>query len=258
MEITLQEHTIIINATPKELKRPWLLDFITAVEEEILFLSRSVWVYHTPGRAEAKKTFLTQACKHFAKQEQLNERFFIKAILCCVHYPIKLAVSQNSKTAATLKVSVATLPDHRVSLTLDDNNIWYQSYIRTKLTGYLVAQEQRTFIIDTRDLEAKQSLQKTVQREKLLHMKISYTFETDFLRKLFDSITAFEAEKQHYYRVLGCSHRTSVNELKSRYKKLAKTYHPDKIIHTDDEKKVLFYTQKFQELQEAYHALKGA
>ncbi len=56
------------------------------------------------------------------------------------------------------------------------------------------------------------------------------------------------AEKRDYYEVLGVSKTASQDEIKSAWRKLAKTYHPDNK-ETGDE-------AKFKEAQEAYDVLK--
>ena len=258
MEISLQEHTIIIKASPKELKFKWVQAFIMLHSEHLLFLSRSVWVYNEPKLKEAKENFLRKACHYFAKQEQLNESFFVKAILCCVDFPIKISTYKTQTKKSKLPIALRTLNPNEVEINLDKHNPWYLLYIRSKLEDFITKEESKRVLINTQSLEAKQALQRALQRNRIFHYTLHYDYEEGFLRKLFESISHYEDEKQRYYMILGCSHKATLQELKHRYKTLAKNYHPDTVLHTQDPHKVLFYTQKFQELQEAYHALKGA
>jgi len=50
--------------------------------------------------------------------------------------------------------------------------------------------------------------------------------------------------------------KTSLDEIKSAYRKLAAQYHPDKVNHLGDEFKTLA-EKKFKEIQEAYEELVG-
>jgi len=54
---------------------------------------------------------------------------------------------------------------------------------------------------------------------------------------------------------LECPVGATQDALKKSYKKLAKVYHPDKIVH-ESPNMIAHYTQKFQLLQEAYTALR--
>jgi len=55
-----------------------------------------------------------------------------------------------------------------------------------------------------------------------------------------------------YYEILGLPPNASPRRIKEQYRKLAKTYHPDRL--TDPAKKVHF-EEKFKEISEAYKAL---
>jgi len=58
---------------------------------------------------------------------------------------------------------------------------------------------------------------------------------------------------EHYYTVLDAHHEESLQSIRKKYLRLAKTYHPDHNTHTDS---LSSYTQKFQQIQEAYEAIK--
>ncbi|MGI6253326.1 MAG: J domain-containing protein [Aminivibrio sp.] len=63
--------------------------------------------------------------------------------------------------------------------------------------------------------------------------------------------------KKTPYEVLGCSPSASDDEIKRRYRELLAKYHPDKFIGQNlDEEFVELASRKFQEIQEAYDALR--
>lgn len=62
---------------------------------------------------------------------------------------------------------------------------------------------------------------------------------------------------ERYYTILGCSQFDSDEVIKSQYKKLAKDFHPDRIVSKDLAPAFIdFAKQKFQEIQEAYEFVK--
>ena len=55
--------------------------------------------------------------------------------------------------------------------------------------------------------------------------------------------------RKNYYQVLGLDENASLEDIKKAYKKYAVKFHPDK--NNGDE----FFTERFQEVQEAYEYL---
>lgn len=56
------------------------------------------------------------------------------------------------------------------------------------------------------------------------------------------------------YTILGVSPNSSIEEIKTAYRRLASQYHPDKVAHLGEEFRVLAET-RFKEIQEAYQKL---
>ncbi len=67
------------------------------------------------------------------------------------------------------------------------------------------------------------------------------------------------ASQDKYYAVLGCSPQDDNDTIKSKYRQLALENHPDKVIAKGlPEEFVQYANKKFQEIQEAYEAVKKA
>jgi len=75
-----------------------------------------------------------------------------------------------------------------------------------------------------------------ISSEEYRHMKDQYCSDTD-----------------KDYATLGCDRSASTEEIKQRYRQLARDYHPDRIVSKGlPEEFTKFATQKFQEIQKAY------
>jgi DnaJ like chaperone protein len=71
----------------------------------------------------------------------------------------------------------------------------------------------------------------------------------------YESIKAmFYNSKENAYKVLEIDKKTSVDEIKKAYRKMAKKYHPDKVIHLGKEHQK-GAEDKFLQVQEAYEQL---
>ncbi len=76
-------------------------------------------------------------------------------------------------------------------------------------------------------------------------------------KKDFDSIKAmFHSGHENPYRVLEISKSASVTDIKSAYRKMAKKYHPDRVIHLGEEHQK-GAEEKFRRVQEAYELIKA-
>ena len=60
---------------------------------------------------------------------------------------------------------------------------------------------------------------------------------------------------EKYYHTLNSNEKDSLHVIRKRYLKLAKTYHPDRVICKDSHL-VRAYTDKFHQIQKAYEVLK--
>ena len=74
----------------------------------------------------------------------------------------------------------------------------------------------------------------------------------------FNNIKAFYfKEVDRFYKVLNCTPACSNEEIKANYKKLVKDFHPDTIVSKGlPEEFIEFATKRFQEIQEAYEAIR--
>jgi len=66
----------------------------------------------------------------------------------------------------------------------------------------------------------------------------------------------FHSGHENPYRVLEISKSASVTDIKSAYRKMAKKYHPDRVIHLGEEHQK-GAEEKFRRVQEAYELIKA-
>jgi DnaJ-domain-containing protein 1 len=143
--------------------------------------------------------------------------------------------------------------------------LWVLNYLRSQLEVYVERGTDISLVIDVSDFKAKARLERALNKRHILHYQIQYSYDNRFMSKLYSDFANFsfgdlcknqnEDENMRLYTVLECPVGASQDALKKSYKKLAKVYHPDKIIH-ENPNMVRHYTQKFQLLQEAYTALR--
>ncbi|MCI5968632.1 TerB family tellurite resistance protein [Helicobacter sp.] len=102
------------------------------------------------------------------------------------------------------------------------------------------------------------------EREMILDVAAYLEIENADFNALYDAFEKFYANKmqqkslQESYAILGVNEGDSMEDIKSAYKKLVREYHPDILHHKGlDESIVEKYTQKLQEINVAYEAIKA-
>jgi hypothetical protein len=259
MDIALQTNMIVIRTSRKTLEQPWVNAFLANYKEELLFLSHSVIIYPHEDQEKEKSAFLSKACRLFAQKESLDATFFVRAIMCCLHYPIKIQTTDKQTTLQSIDVDVKAIDSQHVSLNLRKPDPWFNIYMQSKLHHCTVKVSTMELVFNLHNDKLKSLFERSLNRDHIFSRKIHYHYAHDFLQTLFQ-VTARDSNARcsHYYAILGCSQGASKDELRNSYKELVKTYHPDRIIHLDNKGQIGHYTQMFQQVQEAYHALKGA
>ncbi len=257
MDIALQTNIIVIRTSRKSLSKPWISRFLDNYKEELLFLSHSVIIYDNEEQEEEKRHFLTKACELFAEKESLDAGFFVRAIMSCLSYPIKIQTTDDVNLSKKIDVEVKALSNNQVSMFLQEPDLWFSIYMQSKLYQAVVKVSSSELVFDLTTQRLRQTFERSLNRNCIFSRKVNYHYAGDFLRTLFCSDVK-NAHHDKYYAVLGCQQNASKDELKNSYKQLAKTYHPDQVIHLNDQGKIGHFTRKFQQVQEAYQALKGA
>ena len=64
----------------------------------------------------------------------------------------------------------------------------------------------------------------------------------------------FFNSKDNAYKILEVDKSASVEEIKAAYRRMAKKYHPDKVVHLGEEHRK-GAEEKFRQVQEAYETL---
>lgn len=123
---------------------------------------------------------------------------------------------------------------------------------------YRINRNQPTVLLSFMDLlfrlaAADGNLHKS-EEEVLLRLKNIFRISDSRFADL--KAVHFRSEDRHY-KMLNCTPDCSDEEIKSSYKKLVKEYHPDKLISKGlPEEFIKMAANKFQEVQEAYSALR--
>ncbi|MFT5835995.1 MAG: hypothetical protein ACI9RG_000889 [Sulfurimonas sp.] len=264
MEIVLRNNLILITTGFDTLSTSWMKEFLNHHARGMLFLPKAVLVFRNETLTEVREEFLHELSQHHAKTHDFDHKFFLRSMLKYGTQPIKIEL-EKLEDPQTIKVNLYAYDKNTVLISLDQPNLWVLNYMRSQLEVYVERGTDVSLVVDVKDYKAKARLERALNKRHILHYQIQYSYDNRFMSKLYSDFANYsfgdlcknqeDNSNTHLYTVLECPVGASQDALKKSYKKLAKVYHPDKIVH-ENPNMIRHYTQKFQLLQEAYTALK--
>lgn len=264
MEIVLRNNLILITTDFDVLNTEWMKEFLNHHSRGMLFLPKAVLVFRNETLTEIRNEFISQLSQFHATKNDFSHEFFLRSMLKYGNQPIKIELNKLQEPVS-VDVNLYAYDKDTVLISLEEPNSWVLSYLRSQLEVYVERGTDSSLVVDVSDYKAKARLERALNKRHILHYQIRYTYDSHFMSKLYSDFADFsfgnllkdeEEEKQtHFYTILECPIGASQDALKKSYKKLAKVYHPDKIVH-EAPYMIKRYTQKFQLLQEAYTALR--
>ena len=264
MKIVLRDSLILVTTDFDTLNSEWMRNFLNNHSRGMLFLSKAVLVFRNETLIEARESFISELSHHHASKNEFSHDFFLRSMLKFGNQPIRVELNRD-ESPQEVKVNLYAYNKDTVLITLDYPNSWVMSYLRSQLEVYIEKGTDISMVLDMSDYKAKARLEKTLNKKHVLHYQIKYSYNNRFISKLYSDFANYsfgnlckeeeEIEKNNFYAILQCPVGASQNDLKESYKRLAKVYHPDKVLK-EAPHMIKHYTQKFQLLQEAYWALR--
>lgn len=226
-----------------------------------LFLDNGVLVLNNENSLNKKEEFLETLSERFAQANELASPFYSRSLKRCRTAAVRIEVPFRNKERVDVEV-YALSPD-RVKLTLLTPNRWVIRYLKQQLASLVSGSAHDHLFLDVRTQQAKARLEKTLNRREVLHFTINYQYDDMFMSRLYGNYKGWghgndAIDKMiRYHAIFEIPMGSSPEDLKKRYRTLAKRYHPDRV-QNKSPKIINKYTEKFQLLQEAYDALRLA
>jgi len=265
LNIVLQNNLISVTTDFKTLNTEWMRAFLNRHARSMLFLSKAVLVFRNEDLHDERIEFLSKLSQYHAQKYDFGHEFFLRSMLKFGNQPIRVELDKEL-APEDVAVKLYAYDKDTVLLTLDTPNAWVLNYFRSQLEVYVERGTDISLVVDVSDYKAKARLERTLNKRHILHYQIRYVYDNHFISKLYSDFAHYsfgdlaredeKAANKELYRILECPVGASKDVLKKSYKKLAKAYHPDSVYH-EEPSMVQHYTQKFQQLQEAYRSLRS-
>lgn len=265
MDIVLRDSLILVTTDFDTLNTQWMKDFLNHHSRGMLFLPKAVMVFRNDTLADDRKIFINQLSQHHAAKHDFSHEFFLRSLIKFGNQPIRIELGKQEEPQE-VKVNLYAYNSDTVLISLDYPNSWILSYLRSQLEVYVERGTDVSLVLDVSEYKAKARLERALNKRHVLHYQIKYSYNNRFMSKLYSDFAKYsfgslckedeDTQKNNFYAILQCPVGASQSALRENYKRLAKAYHPDKILQ-EAPHMVEHYTQKFQLLQEAYSALRA-
>ncbi len=260
MRVVLRNNAIFVQGSSNTLEEPWMEEFFDHHIQNTLFLDNGVLVLNNENSSDQKEDFLENLSERYTKMNELSGTFYSRSLKRCKSAAVRIEVPYRESENVDVKL-YAYGPD-RVKLTFLTPNAWVMRYLKQQLSSLLLSSTSTALYIDVTTSQAKARLEKTLNRREVLHFMINYHYDDAFMSKLYGNYRGWghgndAIDKMiRYHAIFEIPMGSSPEDLKKRYRTLAKRYHPDRV-QSKNPKTINKYTEKFQLLQEAYGALQA-
>jgi len=260
VRVVLRNNAIFVQGSSNTLEEPWMEEFFDHHIQNTLFLDNGVLVLNNENSSDQKEDFLENLSERYTKMNELSGTFYSRSLKRCKSAAVRIEVPYRESENVDVKL-YAYGPD-RVKLTFLTANAWVMRYLKQQLSSLLLSSTSTALYIDVTTSQAKARLEKTLNRREVLHFMINYHYDDAFMSKLYGNYRGWghgndAIDKMiRYHAIFEIPMGSSPEDLKKRYRTLAKRYHPDRV-QTKNPKIINKYTEKFQLLQEAYGALQA-
>ncbi|MDD5051970.1 MAG: DnaJ domain-containing protein [Sulfuricurvum sp.] len=260
MKVVLRNNAIFVQGGSKTLEEPWMEEFFDHHIQNTLFLDNGVLVLNNANSSDQKEDFLETLSERYTKLNELSGSFYSRSLKRCKTAAIRIEVPYRK--SETVDVKLYALDHRRVKITLLTPNQWIMRYLKQQLSSLIIDTAASNLLIDVSTPVAKGRLEKTLNRREVLHFELNYLYDDAFMSRLYGNYRGWgygnDAIDQmiRYHAIFEIPIGSNPNDLKKRYRALAKRYHPDRV-QTKGPEIINKYTEKFQLLQEAYDKLQA-
>ncbi|MCK9257345.1 MAG: J domain-containing protein [Sulfurospirillaceae bacterium] len=248
----LNSHAIIIELPKESLRYNEVTTSLQKTLKKTFWASRYLINLPVKGEEAKRRKFLIDTYMLCAKDAKKHDARFLKRVLEHFNKPIKIEPTNdlNPIKCALLKYRVknSTL---EIRFERDETFLFWHLVHKFKTHEITHNFFKKTIYFHIATPRLKREILTLLKTKTLF----SYSLAHEYLQKEVGSFFYEEGvcdSLRVHYKTLGVKEGVDLGAIRMRYLNLAKANHPDLAKKEDVDK----YTKKFQQIQEAYHAIK--
>lgn len=282
---------LIVQTDSSILSVDWFGDFILSHSKDMIFLPMSIVIFFDEMLIDKRREFLTRLSELYSEKSEFYHEQLLNNLLKYRHKPIKLEFKQDGNVMSDVEVYLDAISSQEVKLLLKESNSWIIAYFASQLVHFVTELDSRRIFLNASGERSKSRLDRVLKRKSFLFFNLKFTYSKNFLTILFNEFinnnsgdsqnweessnknnnnygfnfnraNSFNSASYYqdptllqHYNVLELSYGAKFEDIKGSYRRLAKMYHPDRVMHKN-ETIINLYTKKFQEIHNSYQYLK--
>jgi hypothetical protein len=272
MTVTLHAKEIRITLEEGSLNHLIVKNFVQKYFNNVLTLSSTLVIFHQEAEISQKRYFMQWLYSAYRKKRRDLSPVFLKALQSALHFPIRIRIQGKKNPVQPIAVRVRVVSSEGLELTISPSGGYASLFFRQRLAPWF-EHTVAAGVMRVRACEASLAvLSELFKRRQILAQPVTYRYDALALNRLIAQFNAAQksdrTQKQRSYQLvieedgklkrsyalLGCQAGDSLDQIKQRYRALARRYHPDRA-YALGEAAVSDYTRRFHAIAQAYETV---
>lgn len=255
MQINIQPNACVLTLCSDSLHARSVENFINKNFKRVLAFTNTRLVFTNKTESFKRAYFLQWAYQVYCKTH-ISSTLIEEKLKNIQNVPIKIIFISKKTVAQKLRIYIEVLEDKKLMLKSEEKNKQLTLYLKMRFQKVFVGvvSGNRGIYIDVKDKETLRRLKNLFSCSFIMGLPTEFIFPNGDI----DNIAVDTEENsmvQDAYSILQVQPDASMKEVKAKYRKLVKLYHPDRVFMCDANM-ISKYTEKFQCIQDAFELIK--
>jgi len=253
MRLSINKDAIVFSISKEHIHYKTLEHFIHRNFAKVLKYEDSMTVLHS-SKEQTKRDYMLKWIKNIVKNNAT-----ISKLEMYNNFPIKIEHKTSYIPVHHLNISIRLLQNRRLLFIFEDEN---KKIIKKFLNFFKEANAKMIYqgkavLIEITTQASLHKLKQMLSVRTIQNSAVQFVYTKSQMNLFLQSLKEKnDAQKilMESYNLLGINKNSDMAQIKQNYKQLLKKYHPDRVF-AKNQNSVNLYTQKFQQVQNAYETI---
>ncbi|MDD3325425.1 MAG: adenylosuccinate lyase [Sulfurospirillaceae bacterium] len=268
MQISLSREMLAVTLQEDSKTFYFLQNLITKNFKKHIGRKNKTIIFNQPTELVQKRYFLKLLSKIYLKKNGNDEAKNVDIINNSLDKSIKISLLKSNQLLQQLIIKINIEDNYAIVFEMKSQNSLIVAYLKNYFKDHLVRYRPKnaTVTVYTNSQQTSLLLEKLLLQKELLGCYIDFEYNMQDIQEY--KKTFFKNGRQRgcrnslfslleeYYALLECKKDDTFEEIRRKYLRLVKKYHPDMCANSNDRNLSENYIGKFQEIQNAYEMIK--